>query len=66
MPIYEYICSECGREFEELVFSSDELPECPICGSKSVEKKVSAFASGSSGGSVQSGISSGCGASGFS
>jgi putative FmdB family regulatory protein len=42
MPIYEYICKDCKREFEELVFSQDELPPCPKCRSTKVEKLMSA------------------------
>ncbi len=42
MPIYEYICADCENEFEELVFSRDETPPCPKCGSKNVTKLMSA------------------------
>ena len=31
MPIYEYTCTKCGKDFEELVFG-DDLPACPHCG----------------------------------
>ena len=41
MPIYEYSCGECGDDFELLVFKSDE-PACPKCGSKDLQKKMSA------------------------
>ncbi len=30
MPIYEYSCTACGHEFEELV-RGDEKPVCPSC-----------------------------------
>ena len=43
MPIYEYKCKKCGREFEELV-AADKKPACPECNSKSLEKKFSVFA----------------------
>lgn len=42
MPIFDYKCS-CGHEFEELVFSRHDTPECPECGGKEVEKKLSVF-----------------------
>jgi putative FmdB family regulatory protein len=42
MPIYEYICENCGNEFEMLVFRSDE-PVCPACGDKKPTKKMSSF-----------------------
>ncbi|MEN6452317.1 MAG: zinc ribbon domain-containing protein [Thermoguttaceae bacterium] len=41
MPIYEYACLDCGREFEELVRGS-ELPACPACGRGHVERQMSA------------------------
>lgn len=44
MPIFEYICTECKNEFEELVFSQDELPPCPKCGANKVTKLMSACA----------------------
>jgi putative FmdB family regulatory protein len=42
MPIYEYKCSSCGKDFEKLVFGSQEV-KCPGCGSEEVEKKLSLF-----------------------
>ena len=43
MPIYEYKCKKCGREFEALV-TGDKTPGCPGCGSRSLDKKFSTFA----------------------
>lgn len=43
MPIYEYACQDCGREFEALV-RSDTVPECPACHSTSLDKRLSVFA----------------------
>lgn len=46
MPIYEYRCAGCGRDFEltrPIAQSSDPAP-CPGCGQPS-EKLVSQFAS---------------------
>ena len=40
MPIFEYQCKSCLREFEELVFG-DELPTCPHCHSANTEKLLS-------------------------
>ena len=44
MPIYEYQCSACGREFEVLVRSSSPAPACPGCSGTELRKKLSAFA----------------------
>lgn len=41
MPIYEYECGDCGKEFEYLVFGR-EVPACPKCQSKKVNKLMSA------------------------
>ncbi|MCA9090794.1 MAG: zinc ribbon domain-containing protein [Planctomycetaceae bacterium] len=41
MPIFEYRCSDCGAEFEELV-RAGEQPPCPRCASKKLEKLMSA------------------------
>ena len=43
MPIYEYQCTECGLELENLQKLSDEpLTVCPECGRPTLQKKVSA------------------------
>lgn len=41
MPIYEFHCKDCDKEFEELVFSQDETPNCPQCHSQNTEKLIS-------------------------
>ena len=43
MPIYEYGCRACGREFETLV-RSGTTPACPSCRSADLGKKLSVFA----------------------
>ena len=43
MPIYEYACQGCGREFETLV-RSDTVPACPHCHSTHLQKQLSVFA----------------------
>ena len=44
MPIYEYRCKKCKAQFEKLQ-RMNEKAECPKCGSGSVERLMSAFAS---------------------
>ncbi|MFO7631989.1 MAG: zinc ribbon domain-containing protein [Caldilinea sp.] len=54
MPLYEYVCSDCGAFFEHWVrsASSKEAIACPQCQSAEVDKKFSTFGvKGSAGGS---------------
>lgn len=46
MPIYEYQCPSCGREFELMrpMSQAGETAPCPNCGTSS-ERLVSVFAS---------------------
>lgn len=50
MPLFEFVCSQCGTPFEELVRSSSSIEgvRCPACDSSDVKKKISMFASRSS------------------
>ena len=59
MPLFEYTCGKCGKEFEELVRDPDDAVACPHCGSKKTEKRLSAFAA-RVGGSAASGGASAC------
>ncbi len=60
MPIYEYRCTRCEHEFEELVFDRDATPACPECGAKKVKKKMSVFAHKSEAGFTPSAGKSSC------
>ncbi len=43
MPIYEYVCRECGHELEKLQKLSDKpLTDCSACGEPALKRKVSA------------------------
>jgi putative FmdB family regulatory protein len=41
MPIYDYRCKDCDKIFEQLTRAST-VPLCPACGSRQLEKLVSA------------------------
>ena len=43
MPIYEYACQDCTRQFETLV-RSGSVPHCPDCKSTRLDKQLSVFA----------------------
>ena len=45
MPIYLYICDDCGHELESLQkISDDPLKDCPGCGQSTLRKQVTAAA----------------------
>ena len=46
MPLYEYHCEACGREFEKLVSMGgrNQQVNCPSCGSSLTRRAISVFA----------------------
>ncbi len=41
MPIYEFVCGECGHEFEKILsFSATATPACANCGTENVERQM--------------------------
>ncbi len=62
MPIYEYVCQDCGEKYEKLVRSTSAQVKliCPSCGSERSEKALSMF------GAVGAGAKSGSFAGSFS
>ncbi|MFO7718401.1 MAG: zinc ribbon domain-containing protein [Desulfohalobium sp.] len=43
MPLYEYTCRDCSREFEEMAPTDDDSNvRCPLCGSANVQRQISA------------------------
>lgn len=45
MPIYEYVCNDCGHELEALQGMSDpELTDCPECETPGLRRRISATA----------------------
>jgi putative FmdB family regulatory protein len=46
MPVYDYLCNDCHKEFETVLTLDEhdhEQIKCPKCGSKNVEQEVAAF-----------------------
>ena len=39
MPIYTFKCNNCGKDFDDLIQSSNKEIKCPYCGSKNIRKK---------------------------
>ena len=63
MPIYEYCCQDCCKEFETLVFG-DEKPDCPSCSSANVCRQMSVcgfMSKGTDGQTVSKSAGSSCG-----
>jgi putative FmdB family regulatory protein len=42
MPIFEFLCAECGATSEVLVASANETPACKACGGVNLKKLLSA------------------------
>jgi putative FmdB family regulatory protein len=46
MPVYDYICNDCHKEFEivlTLLEHDHQQIKCPKCSSKNVEQEAAAF-----------------------
>jgi putative FmdB family regulatory protein len=41
VPIYEYMCNDCERPFEELVLSAATAVACPVCEGTRIERLMS-------------------------
>ena len=52
MPIFEYLCQDCGSKFEKLVRRTADAAEleCPSCGQKHLRQELSTFAAHANGG----------------
>ncbi|MCY4026924.1 MAG: zinc ribbon domain-containing protein [Acidobacteria bacterium] len=49
MPIYEYRCGACDKEFEAVILPKSGPVACPSCRSREVERLISMFAVSSDG-----------------
>ena len=60
MPVYTYICKDCGEKFDLLIGVTSEKTKlkCKKCNSKNIDKVFSSFSVGNSGGKSSSSGSS--------
>jgi putative FmdB family regulatory protein len=49
MPIYEYVCNDCGERYEQIVMSKTQAIACPKCASKKHTLQLSVFAAPANG-----------------
>jgi len=64
MPIFDYLCNDCGRQSEILITGANDEPACASCGSKNLMKimsKPSSFSGASASGFPGPGDTSCCG-----
>jgi len=43
MPIYEYLCDDCGTRYEQIVLSKGAKIACPKCSSQRHTLQLSVF-----------------------
>lgn len=67
MPIYEYLCSECGKRFEHFWRTAQaahqsrdagESPPCPACHAAHAQRQVAQVAGTSQGTAPEGGVES--------
>jgi putative FmdB family regulatory protein len=68
MPIYEYVCDDCGQHYEQIVLSQTQKVACPKCASGRHTLQLSVFSAhsgsssnGASASQMPSGGSCACG-----
>ncbi|RZB31834.1 MAG: hypothetical protein SRB1_01453 [Desulfobacteraceae bacterium Eth-SRB1] len=45
MPLFDFLCLDCGKQSEILVTGSSDKPRCLACGSRNLDKLLSAHSS---------------------
>ena len=60
MPIFEYLCDDCGTKFEKLVRRMDEKILCPQCGESHLTTQFSTFSAHANGKSTEAPSFGGC------
>lgn len=58
MPIYEYVCDDCGEHYERIVMSEKQAVTCPKCESVKKTIQLSVFAAPANGSKTASAGSS--------
>jgi putative FmdB family regulatory protein len=58
MPIYEYLCDDCGERYERIVMNGNTKITCPKCESSKKTIQLSVFAAPANGGKSSGGPSS--------
>jgi len=49
MPIFEYVCQDCGNKFEKLMRRDQDPGACPSCGQSHLKTEFSTFAAHANG-----------------
>jgi putative FmdB family regulatory protein len=62
MPLYEYVCKDCGHHFDTLrsMKDADKLIQCRRCHSENTKRALSVFYASSEGRSVAGSGGGGC------
>jgi putative FmdB family regulatory protein len=61
VPIYEYVCADCGERFDRLQRVSDPQPACPVCGAGGVRRAISLIGGLTGSGAPSASAGCGCG-----
>jgi putative FmdB family regulatory protein len=64
MPIYEYVCDDCGERYERIVMNQKQAITCPECESAKSTIQLSVFAAHGNGSKASGGSASGSGSGG--
>ncbi|MDY7036234.1 MAG: FmdB family zinc ribbon protein [Thermodesulfobacteriota bacterium] len=49
MPLFDFLCLDCGKQSEILITTSEDKPQCQTCDSSRLKKMISAPSSFSGG-----------------
>jgi len=45
MPLFDFVCSDCGKSNELLIVNTEDKPKCKFCGSVNITQQISAHSS---------------------